>query len=251
MRRLRRYSLLTAVVLIMFAAIQAVACGDGDDGDDEEEPTPIPTAAVTPARTAKPSPTPAPTDTAVPTRTVTPDGGLDISRAAYYLDASAVLPGFSQIDLQGEGQTGLGPEFSEPVGYVSGEPFQVTVMVMTTASGEAEKADWREWLQDEQSLEEVMQAQAQELAPFVVGDVSISWRKSNVGDMAKMATCTVTSPPAGPDLEYQMVEDFDFLVFYQDAGPDAAVVWIRSYGSSGGVDVETIGQEVSTRIGSQ
>ncbi len=254
MRRLRRYSLLAAVLLLMLVAVQAVACGD--DGDDDEEPTGIPTATVTPAPTAKPSPTPAPADTAVASPTATPDGGLDLSRADYYLGSVAyMVPGFTGIEAECSGEAdplleSLGSEAAKVCYVGSTEFFAGEVnLYMTIASGETEKTNWRKRLQDEQSLEEVIQDQIQATFPIVVDEVTIAWNESNVGDMAKAGTCTVTL--AGG---FQYLYECESLVFYQEVGPDAAIVWILSEldpSSRFDADIETIAQEVSRRLGSR
>lgn len=269
MGRLRRYSLLIAVVLLMLVAVQVVACGDDGDDDDDEEPTGIPTATVTPAPTAKPSPTPA----LAPTPTATPEGGIDISRAAEYLDASAVLPDLTDCDsaasvvppaanprlVRDAGPDGndfadwLGDESAqmcyrnkdEMIMIRDGEiVLQNVQMYMIVVSEEGEKARWRQAIEDEEVGIPITLwrdlPQEQQTVTTVTGE-------SNVGDISRRFEAT-TNASGQPEAQS------DVLVFYQEVGPDAAVVWVKSVWSgpkSESVDVETIAQEVSSRIGLQ
>jgi hypothetical protein len=240
---------LGAAVLTV-ACLLAAACGG-----DEQEQAPAgatPTASATPTadetEEADASPTAAaPSPTAPGTATSPSSSELSLDDAPYYLDASAVLPGFRQLDPAQEGLSneylGLGPEYSEVTAYLSEEPFQTTFMFMHVASGEIEEASARAELRDEQYLEDAFLSGFTESVEGQDVETTIEWSDADVGDAAKLARMTATT--SGGEIEVEM------LIFLQEQGEDAAAVFIGSMwlpGEPATVDTVTIAREISARI---
>lgn len=214
-----------AFLFVVCLAVLATAC-DGGDGESTPTATPMPTPTSTPT-VSRPE--------------------LKLDDAPYYLDVSAVLPGFQQLDSREEEMSnedlGLGPDFSEVVTYLSEEPFQWTFMFMYVASGEIEKARTRSELRDVKTLEE------QFLVGFYEGvgteevETSVRWSDPTVGDAAKLAR--LTADFSGVETEIQAV------IFLQEEGPEMALVFVLNLWypfEPPKVDTVTIAQEISARI---
>jgi hypothetical protein len=240
------------VAVLAAACLLAVACGG-----DEQEQTPAASTVTAAAPAAdetqetRPSPTAvAPSPTAPPATASPSTSGLSLDDASYYLDASAVLPGFRALDPTEEGlsneQLGLGPDYSEVTAYLSEEPFQTTFMFMYIASGEIEKASLKAELRDEQYLEDAFLSGFTESAGDEDVETSIEWSDADVGDAAKLARMTATT--SGAQIEVEM------LVFFQEVGEDAAAVFIGSMwlpAEPATVDTLTVAREISARIASR
>lgn len=209
------------------ACLLATACG----GDEQEQ---------TPAGSI--------VSTTTPPATTSPSGSeLSLDDAPYYLDASAVLPGFRQLDPAVEGLSNeyldLGPEYSEVTAFLSEEPFQTTFMFMHVATGEIEKAAAQAELRDEQHLEEAFLGAFTESVEGQDVQTNVEWSDVDVGDAAKLAHLTTTT--SGGEVEVEM------LIFLQEEGEDAAAVFIGSMwlpGEPAAVDTLTVAREISTRI---
>lgn len=242
--------MITGVVAVAVALVllTVASCGGGDeDTDIEETSTPVPTATQQPTDVPTAEPTPEPTP--APTATV-PPAGYDLSDAPYYLDVSSVLPGFTKVDAASQGLSnadlGLGPDFSEVEVYMLDNPVQITFMYMAIASGDFEKNDILADFDNEPLLEEFLQTGFVTAPGTEDMELTINWLEVDVGDRGKTAACTITCPGL-PDTE------FDFLIFYQESGDDAALVFVLSIwepGTAPTVDVETIGHEISDRLAS-
>jgi hypothetical protein len=230
------------VAVLAAACLLFAACG----GDGQEQ-TP---AAATGTTVATQEPGASPTATAPQATTSPSTSGLSLDDAPYYLDASAVLPGFRQLDPAQEGLSneylGLGPDYSEVTAYLSEEPFQTTFMFMHIASGEIQKASAMAELRDEQHLEDAFLGGFTKNAEGEDVQTTVEWSDVDVGDAAKLARLTATT--SGGEVVVEM------LVFFQEKGNDAAVVFIGSMwlpGEPATVDTPTIAREISARIASR
>ncbi len=175
---------------------------------------------------------------------------MSLDDAAYYLDASAVLPGFRQVDPCDEGfrneDLGLGPSFSEVRCYVSEQPFELVWLYMFVASGEFEKAAARAELRDQEAQEEAILASlrggmAPEEAQWM--EVAIEWSVPPLADTASMAQVTMDV--------YGEASQAEFLMFIQEEGSEAAVVVVSTLWFSDEVAPSgafAVAREVSDRI---
>jgi hypothetical protein len=238
------------IAVLTAAWLLLPACG----GDDQEQAPTEATATAAATRTADEteeadtSPTAAvPSPTTRPATPAPSGSELSLDDAPYYLDASAVLPGFSQLDPAEEGLSneylGLGSDYSEVTAYLSEEPFQTTFMFMHVASGEIEKASAKAELRDEQHLEEAFLGGFTENVEGQDVETTIEWSDVDVGDAAKLARLTATT--SGAEIEVEM------LIFYQEEGEDGVAVFIGSMwlpGEPAKVDTLTVAREISARI---
>lgn len=224
---MRRAVMLTVIVVASIVA----ACGDGGEAETTPTPAAQPTATAEASLTATPSPEPMGTPTPRP---------LTLEDAAQYFDITAVLPSdFMQGDPVAAGYDDPGPGYSDHVLYESSVRREAVLIYMELASDDTEKEGWRLLLRE----------------PFFEGlirmpfeddemEVDVELQDVDVGDMANMAGCIVNED--GGELYHT-----DVLVFLQDEGPQAAVVWIRSYHmplEAPTVDMVTVAKEISNNI---
>lgn len=229
-----------AVSMSIFLAVMliVVGCSSGDGGEP-------PVKSETPDISAEtPTPTSAPTTTLSPTTAVGSE--LKLEDAPQYLDASAVLPGFRQVEPGPEGLSnadlGLGPGFSEVVVFLSDEPFQTVALFMTVLSGEIEKARERDFLRSGGVIDSFLYGFDTDNEDTQVKDIRTI--EVAVGDLAQLATLNVESIDFGTSVAEE------FIVFYQDKGQQAVLVFVLNVGTEKPptIDSVTIAQEVSARI---
>lgn len=176
-----------------------------------------------------------------------PNRGISLDDAPYYLDASAVLPGFRQVDERiihedlgfGSGQTVF-------VAYRSDEPLEIVELNMRVVSGDVENSAVRALLRDEETLEEGLMDGVLETAKSVgleVDSVAIQWTDVAVGDAAKMAQIAIEDVYAEIACEY--------LIFIQEEEGNGVLVSVSTlwYGAEPpSVGALAVAREISDRL---
>jgi hypothetical protein len=166
-----------------------------------------------------------------------------LKESPFYLDASAVLPGFTALDSGKLGfnarDLGLEGRVAQPVAYQSRESSQAVVMLMGVASTASDKRTERSHLDDSYLEQQIRRGlkHGEKLS-------KVQWRVPALGEASRFGTFTVTAPSFSLGAE-ALIElqprRHDLVVF--------VVVTFFPAGSEPAVHATTIGQQLLANLG--